>query len=71
VLAEVDRYVVMPGEACAYKVGQMRILELRERTRRVLGRRFDPRECHDHVLGNGALPLELLEQEMVDWLAHR
>jgi uncharacterized protein (DUF885 family) len=67
--AEVERYIVTPGQACAYKVGQMKILELRERARRVLGPRFDLRAFHDRVLGAGALPLVLLEKVVDQWLA--
>jgi uncharacterized protein (DUF885 family) len=60
VVAEVERYIVMPGQACAYKVGQLEILSLREATRARLGARFDLRAFNDAVLGAGALPLELL-----------
>jgi uncharacterized protein (DUF885 family) len=67
--AEVERYIVMPGQACAYKVGQMKILELRERARQALGPRFDLRAFHDRVLGNGALPLVLLEKDIDAWIA--
>ncbi|MDX1630673.1 MAG: DUF885 domain-containing protein [Thermoanaerobaculia bacterium] len=69
VVAEVERYIVMPGQACAYKVGQLKILELRERAREELGDAFDIREFHNVVLGNGALPLTLLEREVEDWIA--
>jgi len=67
--AEVERYIVMPGQACAYKVGQLKILELRERARQALGPRFDLRAFHDRVLGNGALPLVLLEKDIDAWIA--
>lgn len=68
VQAEIDRYVVMPGQACAYKVGQLRILALRERARERLGERFDLSDFHDVVLGQGALPLQVLEQVVEDWI---
>lgn len=68
-VAEVERYIVMPGQACAYKMGQLRILELRERARRALGADFDLRDFHDVVLGGGSLPLEILERVVDDWIA--
>ncbi len=69
VVAEVERYIVSPGQACAYKIGQLAILSLRERARQALGPRFDPRAFHDAVLGQGALPLELLETKVDAWIA--
>ncbi len=69
VRAEIRRYIVMPGQATAYKVGMMKILELRERARLALAERFDIREFHDTVLGGGALPLEILERRIDDWIA--
>jgi uncharacterized protein (DUF885 family) len=68
VQAEIDRYIVMPGQACAYKMGQLEILELRERARERLGDRFDLRAFHDVVLGQGSLPLEVLEQVVERWI---
>jgi uncharacterized protein (DUF885 family) len=64
VTAEVERYIVDPGQACAYKVGMLKIQELRERAQRELGDKFDQREFHDAVLKNGALPLEILEEQI-------
>jgi uncharacterized protein (DUF885 family) len=69
--AEVERYIAIPGQALAYKVGQLKILELRERARRALGRRFDIAEFHEQVLGTGALPLTILERKIDDWIAQR
>jgi uncharacterized protein (DUF885 family) len=62
VVAEIERYIVNPGQACAYKVGQLKILQLRDRARRRLGDRFDYREFHDRLLGNGMMPLAILEK---------
>ncbi len=59
--SEIERYIVWPGQALAYKVGQLKLLELRERMRHALGERFEIRQFHNVVLGDGALPLTLLE----------
>ncbi len=69
VVAEVERYIVMPGQACAYKVGMLKILELRERAKQQLGPKFDLRDFHDVVLQNGSLPLSILEQVVNDYIA--
>jgi uncharacterized protein (DUF885 family) len=69
VTAEIERYLVMPGQALAYKVGMMKILELRERARAKLGAKFDLRDFHDVVLKNGAMPLTLLERTVDEWIA--
>jgi len=68
VVTEIERYIVNPGQACAYKVGQLKILELRERARERLASRFDIRRFHDVVLKNGSLPMGLLEQVVEDWV---
>ncbi len=69
IVNEIDRYLLMPGQALAYKVGQLKMLSLRERAERELGDRFDIRAFHDELLGAGALPLDILEQRMDRWIA--
>jgi uncharacterized protein (DUF885 family) len=68
VQSETDRYIVWPGQALAYKIGQLKILELRERAQKELGAKFDIRAFHDEVLGAGALPMQLLEERIVRWI---
>ena len=68
IVNEIDRYIAMPGQALAYKIGQLKMLTLRERAELHLGDDFDIRAFHDELLGGGALPLDLLEQRMDDWL---
>jgi uncharacterized protein (DUF885 family) len=68
-LAEVDRYIARPGQALAYKLGQLKILELRRKAEKTLGARFDIREFHDAVLRNGTLPLDLLEEQVNAYIA--
>ena len=69
IINEVDRYISWPGQALGYKVGQLKILELRAMAEQKLGSRFDLRAFHDHLLGAGALPLDLLERRMLAWVA--
>lgn len=66
---EVDRYLVWPGQALAYKTGELKFRELRERARAALGPRFDIRRFHDTLLAQGALPLTLVEREVESWIA--
>jgi uncharacterized protein (DUF885 family) len=69
--SEVQRYLVTPAQATSYKIGMMKLLELREKARAELGNRFDIKGFHDAVLGGGALPLELLERRVDEWIAER
>ena len=69
VRAEVDRYISWPGQALAYKLGEMKILELRQRTEAALGDAFDIRSFHDALLGQGALPLDILDTVIENYIA--
>ena len=68
IIAEVQRYMVMPGQATGYKVGMLKIQELRQRAETQLGDRFDIHNFHDIILGSGALPLDLLERQVDSWI---
>ena len=69
VTTEVERYMALPGQACAYKVGELKILELREKAKAALGARFDLKDFHGVILQNGSVPLTLLEQLVDEWIA--
>jgi len=69
--SETDRYIAWPAQACSYKIGQLKFLELRERARKELGAKFDIRTFHDEMLNGGSLPLDLLEARTDKWIAEQ
>ena len=68
IINEIDRHIGWPGQALAYKISQLKILVLRSRAEQKLGDHFDISAFHDHLLGAGALPLDVLEERMDRWL---
>jgi uncharacterized protein (DUF885 family) len=65
---EVDRYVVLPGQALGYKIGEREILDLRERAKAALGNRFDIKRFHDAILNDGGMPLAILDAKIERWI---
>ena len=68
IVSEVERYMAIPGQALSYKIGQLKVRELRARAEKALGQRFDIREFHSRVLESGCMPLKILEQKIDRWI---
>lgn len=71
IVAEIERYMAIPGQALSYKVGQLKILELRHRAEQALGEKFDIREFHNQILDAGCLPLKVLEEKVDRWIEQK
>lgn len=67
-IQEIERYIVMPGQALSYKIGELKILEMRRKAEKELGKKFDVRAFHDQVLNDGAMPLQIFEAKMNGWI---
>jgi uncharacterized protein (DUF885 family) len=68
VTTEIERYMALPGQACAYKVGELKILELRARAQAAFGDKFSIKDFHAVILENGALPLTVLDKVVDEWI---
>jgi uncharacterized protein (DUF885 family) len=66
--SETDRYISTPAQACSYKLGQLKIRDLRKRATQQLGAKFDERKFHDAILGGGSLPLDVLDERITRWI---
>jgi uncharacterized protein (DUF885 family) len=71
IISEVERYIANPGQALAYKIGELKMMEIRTKAQKVLGKRFDIRAFHDQILKDGALPLAVLETKMANWMKNQ
>ena len=69
--SETDRYIAWPGQALGYKMGQLKLLELRKRAQDALGPKFNLKAFHDEVLDSGALPMDILEKRIDIWITHQ
>ena len=68
IISEIERYMANPGQALSYKIGQLKIQELRDNAQKVLGEKFDIKVFHRKILESGCIPLQLLEQKIVNWI---
>jgi uncharacterized protein (DUF885 family) len=68
VVSEIERYIVMPGQACAYKIGEIKMVELREKAKKALGEKFSLGAFHNVVLKNGSMPLSVLERVVEEYV---
>ena len=70
-VSEAERFAAIPGQALAYKIGQLKIVELRKRAEKALGAKFDVKAFHDEVLKDGAIPLDVLDAKVNRWIASK